>query len=91
MPERYPNIVVEVFHGFAVLALLFGGAAALLVLTAWDRAGDNRPLTLLIAFGIVFATALAWAVFKTAALVVTYLWVIQDQVSGRERDRQQVA
>ncbi len=80
-PERYPNTVVEILHGFAILAAVLGIATACVVLAGEGIDTDIRALRLLIAAGISLGTALLWATFKAAALIVAYLWTIQHHIA----------
>jgi len=83
--EPFPRLVTEVFHGLAMLALLFGATGTAVTL-GWAFSGPRKDLALrgCIGIGVLLGCLLVWALLTSAALVVSYLWVVQDELQRRE-------
>lgn len=82
--EPYPGWVVDVLSGVGVVGLVLGllaGVGSILGGLDSSSTDSNGAANVALGAGLVVAAAIHWAFFKATALVIRYLWTIQNQLT----------
>ncbi len=82
-PEPYPNTLIEILEGFALVVLVFGAIALAAVFSVSWR--DDPAIRVAVGAGVPAATALLWAAFKTGAVTLRLLWRLQYEAATEGR------